>query len=73
MGENDRLEKLNTSHNSNSEETIYKNAVQQTNRLSSSSDELVDTSDELMNLQFDDMHIINDGYVLDDKQSQQRG
>ena len=53
----------NESLHSESEETIYKDAVQKKNRNSSSSDEGVNTSDELINLQFNDLNVIDDGYI----------
>ena len=49
---------------SESEETIYKDAVPQKNRISSSSDE-VDTSDELINLPFEGLTVMDNSVIAD--------
>ena len=48
---------------SQSDETIYEQAVQTTNRSSSSSDGFIDTSDEFVNLDIDDLNIIMDEFL----------
>ena len=55
-----------------SEETIYKMAVPEKERNSSSLEDIIDTSDELMNVQIEDVRVINDGLVSDDVELQRK-
>ena len=49
-----------------SEDTIYKNAVTQRERNSSSSEELIDTSDEFLNLNLEGLNVLGDEIAGDD-------
>ena len=48
---------------SQSDKTIYEQAVQTTNHSSSSSDGFIDTSDEFANLDIDGLNIITDEFL----------
>ena len=64
--------KQNKSFESESEEMIYKEAVQKRDRASSSSEDFIDTSDELMNLPFEDLQVITNGIVTDSQGKKRR-
>ena len=66
QGNSVKPQSINQTCSSLSMETIYQNAVPVKDRNSSLSDEVneTDTSDELINLQFESMNVM-DGYVVD--------
>ena len=47
-------------------------AVPEKGRNSSSSEDTINTSDELMNVQIEDVQVINDGFVSDDIELQRK-